>query len=108
MKSIEEFRAHKLDVLRRMIKRPGMWGSPDLEMLTWLGDMCFIDDKLEALASERHRLGDQGRFNSFGVYGPLEKLPTNPHHRQASLLLPQSEMHAGCHLPCYSSVVSAE
>jgi hypothetical protein len=79
MKTIDEFRAHKIDLLPAMAKMPRGFGSIQQEMISWISDMTYIDERTNAWEVEKARLSRQGRWSSLGASGPfLWNLP-RPH-----------------------------
>jgi len=82
MKTIEEFRAHKLHLLQQMLQRPGMFMAHEEVLWFWLNDMLFVDNRPDAWEIERDRLRAQGRYRSTGVQGGFQNLEARTRKRE--------------------------
>ena len=76
MKTIEEFRAYKLDGLGRMLEQPYAYGASEEVLWCWIEDMGFIDGQPDAWRTERDRLSAQRRSSNRGVGGVIGNLLT--------------------------------
>ena len=73
MRTIQDFREWKLDHVRRVLHRPGMYAPGhciDAYMWGLVGDLCWVDDREEELNTLRDRFSR--RFGSLGLSAPLE------------------------------------
>jgi hypothetical protein len=92
MKTIEEFRDFKLEILGGMLKRPHMYMVSEDVVMYWLDDMAYIDDRPDGWEAERDRLRTQGRFASTGVKGGLQNLLARNRLNESRFFNGQSEV----------------
>jgi hypothetical protein len=68
--TVEEVRAHHVDLLNAAIRRPGAFGGETA--LALLADVvAFVDGRVAAIRDERDRLARVGAADAVGVRGPL-------------------------------------
>jgi hypothetical protein len=74
MRTIDEFRKHKLKFLKDAIRRPGLFGDPDVWCDYLLRDLCYIDQHEVKLKLEWNKLKMQKRFGCLGLSTPFQQL----------------------------------